>query len=76
MDREAIKTNNSDAQDYIFDERNRESVHFTFRTDLKNNNYSQQWLMNAICGSEAAGGGDCNNVGSGWTTEMSGKWPR
>ena len=37
----------------------RESVHSTFCTDLKQNNYPLrplQWLMNVICGGEAAVG--------------------
>ena len=54
----------------------RESVHSTFCTDLKQNNYPLrplQWLMNVICGGEAAVGAvvtvTMQNVR--WNTEMS-----
>ena len=29
--------------------------------------------MNVICGSEAEGGGECNNLGWRWNTAMSGE---
>ena len=29
--------------------------------------------MNVICGTEAEGGGECNNVGWRWNTAMSGE---